>query len=412
MNVLFFHLMPYAELPDDFRESHPSIWVDIDSRLYDPERGGAMYRDYLDELEEAAALGFDGVCVNEHHSNGYGMMPSPNLMASVLARNTTRGAVCVMGNAPALYDPPLRVAEEMAMLDCISGGRLIAGLPLGTPMDTCYAYGRNPSTLRDTYVEACDLVVRAWQEREPFAFAGRFFQHRYVNIWPRPIQSPRPPIWIPGGGSPDTWRMCGRDGYVYAALSYFGYHTARGVLKGYWAELERQGREPNPFQAGYLQLVGVAETKREALELYREPAEYFYTNCLHTNPRFAVPPGYATEESVRFRARQANPGNPVAQFTTAPTYDQILERGYLLVGTPDEVAERLRDIAVDLNIGQLMLLLHFGNMDRGLTGHNTTLFAERVLPQIRDLFTDRWEDHWWPEAARRAPVDDTRADDS
>ncbi len=407
MNVLFFHLMPYAELPDDFRESHPSIWVDIDSRLFDPERGGAMYRDYLDELEEAAALGFDGVCVNEHHSNGYGMMPSPNLMASVLARNTTRGAVCVMGNAPALYDPPLRVAEEMAMLDCISGGRLIAGLPLGTPMDTCYAYGRNPSTLRDKYVEACELLVRAWREPEPFAFAGRFFQHRYVNIWPRPIQTPRPPIWIPGGGSPDTWRMCGRDGYVYAALSYFGYNTARGVLNGYWAELARQGREPNPFQAGYLQLVGVAETKREALDLYREPAEYFYTNCLHTNPRFAVPPGYATEESVRFRARQANPGNPVAQFTTAPTFDQILERGYVIVGTPDEVAERLRDIAVDLNIAQLMLLLHFGNMDRGLTRHNTTLFAERVLPQIRDLFTDRWEDHWWPEAARRAPVEDS-----
>ena len=407
MNVLFFHLMPYADLPDDFRESHPSIWVDIDSRLFDPERGGAMYRDYLDELEEAAALGFDGVCVNEHHSNGYGMMPSPNLMASVLARNTTRGAVCVMGNAPALYDPPLRVAEEMAMLDCISGGRLIAGLPLGTPMDTCYAYGRNPSTLRDKYAEACELVVRAWQEAEPFAFAGRFYQHRYVNIWPRPIQSPRPPIWIPGGGAPDTWRMCGENGYVYAALSYFGYHTARGVLKGYWAELARQGREPNPFQAGYLQLVGVAETKREALELYREPAEYFYSNCLHTNPRFAVPPGYATEESVRFRARQSNSGNPVAQFTTAPTYDQILERGYLIVGTPDEVAERLRDIAVDLNIGQLMLLLHFGNMDRDLTRANTRLFAERVLPQLRGLFTDRWEDHWWPEAARRAPVDDS-----
>ena len=64
MNVLFFHLMPYAELPADFRERHPSIWVDIDSRLFDPERGGAMYNDYLDELEDAARLGFDGVCAN------------------------------------------------------------------------------------------------------------------------------------------------------------------------------------------------------------------------------------------------------------------------------------------------------------------------------------------------------------
>ena len=127
MNVVFFHLMPYGELPSDFRERHPSIWADIDSRLFDPEGGGAMYNDYLDELEDAARLGFDGVCVNEHHANGYGMMPSPNLMASILAR-TRQGAIGVMGNAAALYDPPTRVAEEMAMLDCISGGRLVAGL--------------------------------------------------------------------------------------------------------------------------------------------------------------------------------------------------------------------------------------------------------------------------------------------
>lgn len=116
MNLLFFHLMPYTELPETFREDHPSIWVDIDSRLFDPGRGGAMYNDFLDELEEAAALGFDGVCINEHHSNGYGMMPSPNLMASILAKNTANAAICVMGNSAALYDPPLRVAEEMAMI--------------------------------------------------------------------------------------------------------------------------------------------------------------------------------------------------------------------------------------------------------------------------------------------------------
>lgn len=217
MNILFFHLMPYGDLPEDFHERHPSIWVDIDSRLFDPVLGGAMYHDYLDQIQEAAKLGFDGVCVNEHHSNGYGMMPSPNLMASILARNTVRGAVCVMGNAPVLYDPPLRVAEELAMLDCLSGGRLIAGLPLGTPMDTCYAYGSNHSTLRDKYVEACELVVRAWQEPTPFAFSGRFYQHRYVNIWPRSIQIPHPPIWVPGGEAPETWRMCGEHSFVYAA---------------------------------------------------------------------------------------------------------------------------------------------------------------------------------------------------
>src|SRR5579859_520866 len=81
-----------------------------------------------------------------------------------------------------------RVAEEFAMIDVISGGRLIAGFPVGTPMDTCFCYGQNPSMLRERYLEAHDLVVKAWQEADTFAFNGRFNQQRYVNIWPRPVQ--------------------------------------------------------------------------------------------------------------------------------------------------------------------------------------------------------------------------------
>ena len=106
MKLLWFHLMPYTELPDDFREKNPSVWVDIDSSLFDPRRAHHMYNDFMDELEFASQCGFDGVCVNEHHSNGYGLMPSPNLIASTLARRTRDTAICVMGNSLALYQPP------------------------------------------------------------------------------------------------------------------------------------------------------------------------------------------------------------------------------------------------------------------------------------------------------------------
>src|SRR5579883_3321052 len=173
MKLMWFHLMPYTELPDDFRDKHPSVWVDIHSSLFDPRRAHLMYNDFMDELEFAAACGFDAVCVNEHHSNGYGLMPSPNLIASALARRTSETALCVMGNSLALYNPPTRVAEEFAMIDCISGGRLIAGFPVGTPMDTCFAYGQNPSQLRERYYEAHDLVLKAWTEPETFAWNGR-----------------------------------------------------------------------------------------------------------------------------------------------------------------------------------------------------------------------------------------------
>jgi alkanesulfonate monooxygenase SsuD/methylene tetrahydromethanopterin reductase-like flavin-dependent oxidoreductase (luciferase family) len=295
MKLMWFHLMPYTELPDDFREKHPSVWVDIHSTLFDPRRAHHMYNDFMDELEFAAECGFDAVCVNEHHSNGYGLMPSPNLIASSLARRTLDTAICVMGNSLALYNPPTRVAEEFAMIDVISGGRLIAGFPVGTPMDTCFAYGQNPSMLREKYLEAHDLVMRAWQEKDTFAFNGRFNQQRYINIWPRPVQKPHPPVWIPGGGSVETWQWCAKMDYVYAYLSYFGFKEGQATMSGFWNEMKRLGKDMNPYRAGFLQFVGVAESREQAMQLYAEPAEYFYGRCLRVDPKWAMPPGYVTE---------------------------------------------------------------------------------------------------------------------
>src|SRR6202142_3596399 len=257
MKFTWFHLMPYRFLPEDFKEKYHSVWVDIPRDLYDPKVGHRLYNDYLDQLEYADAMGFDGLGVNEHHQNAYGLMPSPNIMAAALSRRTRNANIVVLGNSIALDNPPTRVAEEFAMLDVISGGRLIAGFPVGTPMDDCFAYGQNPSQLRDRYHEAHDLVIRAWTDPETFALNGRYNQQRYVNIWPRPIQQPHPPIWIPGGGSIETWQWGAEMDYVYCYLSYYGYKAGRATMDGFWAEMERLGTEPNPYHAGFLQFVGV-----------------------------------------------------------------------------------------------------------------------------------------------------------
>jgi alkanesulfonate monooxygenase SsuD/methylene tetrahydromethanopterin reductase-like flavin-dependent oxidoreductase (luciferase family) len=405
MKFCWFHLMPYTKLPDDFREKYPSVWVDIPRDLFDPALANQMYNDFMDELEFADAQGFDAICVNEHHSNGYGLMPSPNLIASSLARRTSNAAICIMGNSLALYNPPTRVAEEMAMIDCISGGRLIAGFPVGTPWDTSYCYGQNPSQLRARYREAHDLVVQAWTRDDTFAFNGRYNQQRYVNIWPQPVQKPRPPIWIPGGGSVETWQWCAEMDYVYAYLSYFGYQLGQKTMRGFWSEMDKLGKDRNPYRAAFLQFVGVAETKAEAMKLYREPAEYFFNRCLHVDPKYASPPGYVTEATMRANivsmAQQATGatngrGRPQAGLQN-PSFEDMVEKGYVIVGSPDEVADKLREVALDLNVGHLMLLLQFGNMGKDLTNENTRLFAEKVAPQLRNLFDDKWEDRWWPK---------------
>jgi alkanesulfonate monooxygenase SsuD/methylene tetrahydromethanopterin reductase-like flavin-dependent oxidoreductase (luciferase family) len=199
--------------------------------------------------------------------------------------------------------------------------------------------------------------------------------------------------------------------YVYAYLSYFGFKDGRATMQGFWEEMKRLGKDLNPYRAGFLQFVGVAENRAKAMELYREPAEYFYGRCLRVDPKWAMPPGYITEATQRagiqgqigraasLQARQA------ARATTQ--MEDIVERGYVIIGSPDEVVEQLTEVATDLNVGHLMMLLQFGSMGKELAKYNTKLFAEQVLPKLRGLFSE-WEDKWWPapmaDSERAAPA--------
>jgi len=171
MRIYLFHLMPWPHLPADFAQTHDTAWVVCENALYDAERGHEVYNRYLDELELADQLGFDGVCVNEHHQNAYGLMPSPNIMAACLARRTTRAKLVILGNVLTLYDHPLRVAEEIAMLDVISGGRVISGQVVGTGNEF-FSYNVNPTYARERFYEAHELIVKAWTEPGPFPWEG------------------------------------------------------------------------------------------------------------------------------------------------------------------------------------------------------------------------------------------------
>lgn len=396
MKISWFHLMPYRYLPEDFQEKYRSVWVDVPSHLFDAKVAGDLYNEYLDELEFADQVGFDGICVNEHHNNAYGIMPSPNITAATLTRRTSNAAIVVLGNSLALYNPPIRVAEEFAMLDCISGGRLIAGFPVGTSMDTNFAYGENPTTLREKYFEAHDLVMKAWTEPEPFAFNGKFTQSRYVNIWPRPIQKPHPPIWIPGGGSVETWEWTARMNYVYCYLSYSGYVRGTRVMDGFWKEMESLGVDDNPYRAGFLQLVCVSETDEKAEEEYGEHVDYFYKKNLHVYEGFADAPGYRTINTLQ-KGVVAQVGAAASQSRQALTWNEYLEQGYVIAGSPKTVIENLTKAVNGLRVGHLMVLLQIGSMGRDLTMKNTELFATQVMPHIKDMWSE-YEDHWWPEA--------------
>lgn len=395
MKIEMFHLMPYRELPPDFDERYRSVWVDIPSELFDATKAHEFYNQTLDELEFAARVGFDGICVNEHHSNAYGFMPSPNIMAAALARRTKDVALIVLGNSIALYNPPIRVAEEFAMLDCISGGRLVAGFPVGSSSDTNFAYGSNPATLRDRYYEAEELITKAWTTPEVFSFDGKYTQLRYVNIWPRPIQDPHPPIWIPGGGSIETWDWCIDKGYLYAYLSYAGFKRGKVVMDGFWNKAAERGIEPNPYHAGFLQLVAVADSEQEAADKFGPHGEYFYNKMLHVWPGFADAPGYRTLKTVEAGLMQQT-----TQFGQRPpsmSWKDLLNQGNIVAGTAKQVTEQLEQVIKDLRIGHLMVLNQFGSIPHDLALANIEKTAREVLPNLRHLWKDEYEDRWWPK---------------
>ncbi len=395
MKFTWFNLMPWPDLPDTFREDHRSVWVDIDSKLFDPARANQVYHEYIDQLEYADALGFDGIGVNEHHQNAYGIMPSPNLIAAGLARRTSKAAICVIGNSIALYNPPIRVAEEFAMLDCISGGRLVAGFPVGTSMDTNYSYGQIPALTRDKYAENHELIMRAWSEQEPFAFDGKYNQLRYVNCWPKPIQKPHPPIYIPGGGSIETWDFCLDHDYNYSYLSYSGYMAGKLLMDGYWERVAQRGKDDSPYRAAFAQVICVAESDRQAEELYAEHVDYFYNRCLHVYPGFAEAPGYRTVKTIKAGALSQLRKSNLRNYSQL-SWKDLVEKGYVIAGGPDTVRERMEDMIKSLRVGHIFGLFQVGNMPDEKVRYSSRLFAEKVMPQLQNMWPD-WatDNRWW-----------------
>ncbi len=145
MKFTWFNLMPWPYLPDDFREKNHSVWVDIDQRLFDPEKSHEVYNTYHGPARIRRRRWASTASASTSITRtATASCRRPTSSPPALARRTKDVALVVLGNSIALYNPPVRVAEEFAMLDCISGGRLVAGFPVGTSMDTNYCYGQIP----------------------------------------------------------------------------------------------------------------------------------------------------------------------------------------------------------------------------------------------------------------------------
>ncbi|HVL35830.1 MAG TPA: LLM class flavin-dependent oxidoreductase [Burkholderiales bacterium] len=379
MQIVLFHLMPYAELDLEAGRANGTVWVHLPNRHFDPEIGHRLYNRYLDELEYGEALGFDAVSVNEHHQTAYGLMPSPIVTASMLARRTRRVKICILGSALPLRSHPLTVAEEHAMIDVISGGRLVSGFVRGIGAEY-HTFGVNPTLSHERFHEAHDLIVHAWTRPGPFAFQGKHYNVQYVNLWPRPYQKPHPPIWIPSQGSKETIDWASHPERRYTYLQTFSpAKVVERYLKLYRDTCAGYGYAAEDRQLGWAVPVYVAASDEQARAEAKPHFEAFRNVFVKMPLEMLLPPGYTSRESLK------NVMKAKAQMFGDVTIDQAIELGLFVCGSGETVRRAFERYWQDMRFGNLLVMCQFGTLPADLTRRNMEHFAREVMPHLKKL---------------------------
>ena len=379
MQVILFHLMSYADLDFEATKDHETVWVNLPNKYFDPVKGHQLYNRYLDELEYGEVLGFDGVAVNEHHQTAYGLMPSPIVMASALARRTKKVKIAILGSALPLRQHPITVAEEHAMIDVITGGRLISGFVRGIGAEY-HTFGINPTISHDRFHEAHDLIVQAWTRPGPFSFTGRHYNLEYVNLWPRPFQTPHPPIWVPSQGSKETIDWAALPDHRYTYLQTFSpAAVVQKYLQSYRDTAQGYGYEAADSQLGWAVPVYVSDTDEQARKEAKVHFELFRNRLLKMPIEMLLPPGYTSRDSLK------NLMKAKASLSQDLTIDKAIDMGMFVCGTANTVRQMLEDHWSKMHFDNLLTMMHFGSLPQDLTKRSMEMFAKDVLPHIQKL---------------------------
>ncbi len=378
MHFTGFTLMPYRPLDMEARHKERSAWVVLPNSLYDPVKGADEYESHISLLTRAEDLGFDAIAVNEHHQTAYGIMPAPNLIASALIQRTKRVKIAVLGRALPLTNNPLFIAEELAMLDNLSRGRMIAGFVRGIGTEY-HSTGTNPVFSHERFHEAHDLIVQAWTRPGPFEFEGEHYNFKYVNCWPRPYQQPRPPIWIPSQGSSETVKWAADPSRKYQFLVTFSStDLVTRYLTAYRNQCTEFGYECSGDQLGWAVPVYVADTDEKAKEEAGRAIEALFGDYLPNPWEMLLPPGYTSMSSMKQTMKLRSSLGKVR-----PTADQLIGSGTALIGSVKTVRQKISEMVDRTGVNSLVTMLQFGTLSDELTRRNMDMFASEVMPHFK-----------------------------
>ena len=391
--VFFFTEMGYTAYPQDEARKLGYNNLMFPNEYFSPEKAHELYSMYFDELQYCTEVGFDGVMINEHHNNPLCMMPSINVIGSALAKTTKKGKIVFLGNVLPIHENPLRVAEEIAMIDCMSGGRVICGFVRGLGQESM-ATNTNPVYNRERFDEAHNLIIKAWTTPGPFRWEGKHYQFRVVNPWVMPMQKPHPPIWIPGVVSPESVIWAARHRYPYVALAP-PLDLISEIYDLYDKIAEEEGYTPTSENRGYAVRINVADSDEKA---YEEGKNFYWQlgTSFGVAPRhWQSPPGYITRtaaQSGRQTRRDATrnitpdnvtPGGPSLDYEEAHATHQIV------TGNPDTVIEKLKRIIDVVDPAYLVLWGREGPMSHQVAMRCIDLLSQEVIPAVKEYQADR-----------------------
>jgi alkanesulfonate monooxygenase SsuD/methylene tetrahydromethanopterin reductase-like flavin-dependent oxidoreductase (luciferase family) len=383
VEVFWFSEQPYSYITDQDLEKYDSGRLWFPNSHFDPEKAHVLYNEYHEQYAFADEMGFDGIMTNEHHASYWCMKPAVNLDAAVIAKVTKKVKIAILGNVIAVNDP-IRMAEEIAMLDCYSNGRIISGFVRGTAVESLVG-GIIPAENRSRFEEAHDLIIKCWTEPGPFRFEGKHYQYRAINPWVKPVQQPHPPIWFPGLSSAESVVWAASHQYPYMNLGSLLDHTQ--FLKSVYIDTAKEtGFQPGPEHFGYLLRVLCADTDEKAQEIGR----HFLWTENHRN-RGPVehndPPGYQSRQAVQIQRTLPGAGG----FGKRMSYEELQEVNNVIVGSPETVTRKLRHIIEELNPGYMHIYGNEGGITHAESMRSIELLGQEVIPALHEIQLQPYE---------------------
>ncbi|MFM9942555.1 MAG: LLM class flavin-dependent oxidoreductase [Hyphomicrobiaceae bacterium] len=379
MHLMYFTEQPMSAYDEKEGLKYGATALTFSNKHFDPVAGSRLYNEFIEQYKKCEEVGIDGIMLNEHHNAPFCMQAKTNICAAILAAVTEKVKIVLLGNPLPLAENPIRLAEELAMIDMISKGRLVSGFVRGGGQEQLSA-GVNPAYNRERFIEAHDLIVKAWTEPGPFRWEGTHYQHRVVNPWAVPLQKPYPRVWIPGVISTETIVWAAQQRYPYIALN-----TSIEQTKKIWELYDKTaadcGYQTGPENRGYLARIHVHDDEKTAIKNAREFTwmQGEFTGLAH--PVWANPAGYFSpsgrRQFVEFAVgRSKNPRG-------AMTFEEQLESGMIMAGTPKQVLPRIRHLLEETRPGIMAVWAQDGKVSQKDSLRCIELLGKEVFPQIR-----------------------------